>query len=1396
MKKNVFLTLLVTAVSLLSHAQAGCGLSSIALTNSGNSCAGATTITLTGSTADMNNIAVVNWPMRFAGYPNYFPSTFAQQISSPMGTLVNLSGVINPTNVVFDHAGNLYVRCNAGIMKFAHNSTTGTVVAQNQASGGQIAVDDNGNVYVASFNHVFEYPAGSNASTAPITRAFALGRSQNGAGSIRYWDAGGLAVHNDGSFLLGDLEGGRILRFRPNSTADSIPDLYAGSWLNGSAPPGPTIDNLPFYVQALVESPAGNLYVSGFPSSSVLKFGPNHIDGAGPLASVLGLYDPGTNSLWVDASENVYGFDGDPWSYSYNAPGWISKSIAGQNQFIAAGGNGQYNSNKLNSFSEFGSVAVDPISNDIYVCADGRILKFHQTTPITTAGSIATGALQFTPPYPGNFGAIIVTTTGCVTSVTSSPVKYSGPEQIINFINNPTICPGQNVSISPNVSSPAANTTYQWKLNSTVVSTAASYSNNTLQNGDMVILNVSTTDPCITPNTATDTVVVSVLSSPPSINISSSTGNSVCLGQMTTFTASATNAGTNATYAWFLNGQSVGVNSPTYSDCIFNTGDQIYCTLQTTTICGAQSSATSNTITVTNTCTSSSLWAPPSGGNNTVANNSNWSSGAAPSQCTDNAVVGSSNNPPVVDPNSSVDIGTLSMGNNSVLTIDNNSAVNICNTLLSAGDPPQILGPGKIVMKGSSQQIITGNIIIDYLTIDNSAGVKLSSGTILQVNKVLELKSGTFDISQGVLVFGSNSSSSSAILDNFSAGFTGVLSGVTGNNVKAQRFYDQSYTYNQHMMGSPLASSNGSTNGPSFAYFGANSQSGYVIPQNCDETQLASNSPYGNVYSLHEDNGASCGLSQWKVEQASGHAQVGVGYSVALTGSGTLSVTGAPNLNSSYTISGLTNSNWSNASAQGRLMNSGWSLLSNPYLASLNISTNNPGFDNQIQVWNCNGPFAGTYQPGTIGVDASVAPFQAFMVHETNPGGPLSYTLNASDRSTSVTTFYNSTSDHLTLNVKNEQTGMMDKTEISFNSNATDSFDRLYDANKLNGAIDRHMIYSTNLGQNLSRNTLSSINNNPSVGIGLQPGKTGLYSISFEGVNTFDPTVFITLEDLITGAFADVRDGQYVFSSTTNDPWNRFVLHFSPALLINTVDATCSSLGTINLEQPGTKEWNFTLSDNSGNILSNGVINQASPFSYNSAAGSYLLTLTDANGYTVSKTIVVGGSNAPIAAFTSSATTIQPFQNVTVTSSTTNAQQYSWDFGDGTFGTGLTATHSYSNSGIYIITLSITAANGCVSSETMQITVNTAVVTGTSTNQTTPIKTWSTGNTVFVDLGQTPTSAVDIAIYNVLGQEISNEKCQTAFYTKSINLTDLSCVVVKVQNESTLLTRKLLIEKQ
>ncbi len=691
-------------------------------------------------------------------------------------------------------------------------------------------------------------------------------------------------------------------------------------------------------------------------------------------------------------------------------------------------------------------------------------------------------------------------------------------------------------------------------------------------------------------------------------------------------------------------------------------------------------------------------------------NGANWSTGIAPNSCSDDVLIPASPSGgffPTIGL-ASIQVGNLTLEDGASLTV-NNLPLNVCGNLTGGAIGIALINGnanGRVVLNGTGAQLVDGQFEINTLRINNSSGVQMQAGAALDIHRALELQAGNFDVSNGYLTFRSASASSSAIMDNFSAGFSGTLSG----SATIQRFVPTG-GFNQHYFGTPVT-------GATFAQLGASGSPGFVIPTgNCDESQVAGNSPYGTVFQWHDDvpANASCLFNGWEV-QTNGVTEPGRGYSVYLQG-GTYNIYGDVNQAASYTVNGLSDIGWQSNTLQtaGFLppaYESGWHIVANPYLAPLSLNGHAADFD-AAAIWVTSGPFAGSYQPISI-TGGLVAPFQGFIVHRSS-ANPAPFIFSKTECVTTPgVTFAKTNSEHA-LSIQVSGNGFNDITYVEFNSSATANYDVELDSRKPLSVLGQPSLFTfnTNPAERLSVNVNRSITESPEVLMNFIPGANGTFTFNTTGISSFDPTSYVLLEDKKTGQWIDLRQNPtYTFTSSTTDAHARFVLHFTPAAVISSNDASCDVQGLITLTQPGVAVWSCAVANNQGNNIGSGMLSNVSPLSLSVPAGVYTITLTDANNYVVVKNVQVNGVNAITAAMAVSTTTVETGEDLTFTNTSANAVSVEWNFGDNTTATTTTATHSYTAEGSYNVTLTVTNADGCSSTVSQMVTVTAKTATG------------------------------------------------------------------------------------
>lgn len=266
----------------------------------------------------------------------------------------------------------------------------------------------------------------------------------------------------------------------------------------------------------------------------------------------------------------------------------------------------------------------------------------------------------------------------------------------------------------------------------------------------------------------------------------------------------------------------------------------------------------------------------------------------------------------------------------------------------------------------------------------------------------------------------------------------------------------------------------------------------------------------------------------------------GVGYSLNSVTSQVFSMDQGSLISGDQSISGLTYTNGPNP------LHDGFNLVGNPFASSVVFnatpsSWNLNNLDINAWVWDelfGNYRITGASLPGDV-----IPPAQGFFTRVLS-AGTGSLTIPQVDRIHSGTPFYKEVKDEdnkLYLTVEGNNYG--DKIAIILNNETTNGYDVGFDGYKLAGLEAAPQLYSVIENDvQLSKNAMPFT---PSVGVHLEVGVDGSYTITANGMESFAANSTIDLEDLQTGVMTNLKEvNSYTFNASENDDAGRFMIHF------------------------------------------------------------------------------------------------------------------------------------------------------------------------------------------------------------------------------------------------------------
>ena len=464
----------------------------------------------------------------------------------------------------------------------------------------------------------------------------------------------------------------------------------------------------------------------------------------------------------------------------------------------------------------------------------------------------------------------------------------------------------------------------------------------------------------------------------------------------------------------------------------------------------------------------------------------------------------------VVESGATVNVVGSNYVNNNNGTINLNGSIKIDGDFVNNSTSGVLVNPntnGEIVFYGLNRNISgSTNSVFEFekLTVSNGASVNLSAGKYFTAYGNIT-NNGTFTLL-------ANASGTSSLIDN------GTINGM----FKVQQF---------------LTGGNGR-----FAHFVSNPTS------NLTNVYYAQTPTTDYIYRYNEPYAAnaSSGWEGWY-----NNLETMRGYIIRYTIDQTKVFTGTPNTGTIGTDNNVTKT--TSTAHQDR---NGFNLVGNPYPSAIDWNATSgwtkTNLDDALYIWKPLAQIYATYiintNTGANGGTRYIAPGQSFFVRVSSDGYGTLKMNNSVRVHNNVAFMKNEQTTTPTIHLKVENKKYSDDIAICFLNEASDLFDKGYDAYKMFSSNDSvpqlfTQIDSKNL---LSINTLKMPNDfsNYSIPIGFKTGFAGNFTISLNDISGLSGEQ-IFLEDLVAGTTIDLKENNYSFYSTASNNITRFKLLFA-----------------------------------------------------------------------------------------------------------------------------------------------------------------------------------------------------------------------------------------------------------
>ena len=599
-----------------------------------------------------------------------------------------------------------------------------------------------------------------------------------------------------------------------------------------------------------------------------------------------------------------------------------------------------------------------------------------------------------------------------------------------------------------------------------------------------------------------------------------------------------------------------------------------------------------------------------------------------------------------------------------------------------------------ITFNGSSSQSFSGSGTNNFkkLTLDNSNGLQLSSGTI-NIEEVMESTSGTFTQNGANIILKSTIADNAGMIKVNNASDYSYSSGT----FNVERFYNAS-SNGWRMISSPVKNSTLADVDDEFIFCGVNG------------TSAGNNFSYagcGSFYNVLTYNEATDDYSE----------VTNVNQSIS-SGNGTLIYTssGAKTL----IMGGVRSPNFDPISYPITRNGPGYNLISNPYPATLDWSVFQGANSIQNAHWIFSGD-AGNFLSSTNNIPHS----QGFFVN-ANSSGNISFNVNQTINSqASFVKSVNGIELPLSVKITSDQNSYFDYAHIEANANFSSAYDSSYEISKLYSPYPDYapnIFYLDSDSNDLDR---ICINNNQDIDLffDVKVGALahGNYTLNFENISNFMIGSCISIEDLHTGISTDLRlDSNFTFMSDSTAISPRFKMTVEVDYDIHVTNSTCfqDSSAFVKLFGTGIHGSYFNLLDFTGLVVDSVIANGDSLLFDNLISGVFNFSTNHSGRCSVdNQEIVILEPENVISNFITATDTFfidSGNINIYFNNNSLGSSAYLWDFGDGTFSNQINPMHTFIYPGVY--TVELTAYNDSSATCSDSFTKTLVVINNPFTN--------------------------------------------------------------------------------